>query len=167
MTLQSALYVGRVRHHRFRPRPHALSYRVFRAWVSEYQALPELDANANAVAIQSIKLENEGWERDYDVIEPGETPEQTAIRELFEETGLLGREPRLFETVELFPEDGMPESHFLLSVFRVEAEPETVAIADDDALEAGWFLPEEIGRLPVPDSVRACIERLVRAGEAG
>lgn len=50
----------------------ALSYRVFRAWVSEYQALPELDANANAVAIQSIKLENEGWERDYDVIEPGE-----------------------------------------------------------------------------------------------
>ncbi|CAM3255355.1 conserved hypothetical phage tail region protein [Paracoccus aminovorans] len=50
----------------------ALSYRVFRAWVSEYQALPELDANANAVAIQSIKLENEGWERDYDVIEPSE-----------------------------------------------------------------------------------------------
>lgn len=50
----------------------ALSYRVFRAWVSEYQALPELDANANAVAIQSIKLENEGWERDYDVVEPGE-----------------------------------------------------------------------------------------------
>lgn len=50
----------------------ALSYRVFRAWVSEYQALPELDANANAVAIQSIKLENEGWERDYDVVEPSE-----------------------------------------------------------------------------------------------
>jgi phage tail-like protein len=36
----------------------AISYRIFRAWVSEYQALPELDANANAVAIQSIKLEN-------------------------------------------------------------------------------------------------------------
>ena len=40
--------------------------------MSEYQALPELDANANAVAIQSIKLENEGWERDYDVGEPAE-----------------------------------------------------------------------------------------------
>ncbi|WP_250283816.1 phage tail protein [Frankia sp. CiP1_Cm_nod2] len=40
-----------------------LSYRVFRCWVSEYQALPDLDANANAVAIQTIKLENEGWER--------------------------------------------------------------------------------------------------------
>jgi phage tail-like protein len=45
---------------------------VFRAWVSEYQALPELDANANAVAIQSIKLENEGWIRDREVVEPAE-----------------------------------------------------------------------------------------------
>ena len=42
----------------------ALAYKVFRCWVSEYQALPDLDANANAVAIQHIKLENEGWERD-------------------------------------------------------------------------------------------------------
>ena len=43
----------------------AIAYKVFRCWVSEYQALPDLDANANAVAIQHIKLENEGWERDY------------------------------------------------------------------------------------------------------
>ncbi|WP_227814760.1 phage tail protein [Nitrogeniibacter aestuarii] len=50
----------------------AIAYKVFRCWVSEYQALPELDANANAVAIQTIKLENEGWERDYDVTEPSE-----------------------------------------------------------------------------------------------
>lgn len=50
----------------------ALAYKVFRCWVSEYQALPDLDANANAVAIQHIKLENEGWERDYDVSEPSE-----------------------------------------------------------------------------------------------
>ena len=48
----------------------AIAYKVFRCWVSEYQALPDLDANANAVAIQHIKLENEGWERDYDVAEP-------------------------------------------------------------------------------------------------
>ncbi|HMC53869.1 MAG TPA: phage tail protein [Gemmatimonadaceae bacterium] len=51
----------------------ALTYKVFRCWVSEYQALPELDANANAVAIQSLKLENEGWERDVDVTEPNES----------------------------------------------------------------------------------------------
>ena len=50
----------------------ALAYKVFRAWVSEYQALPDLDANANAVAIQTIKLENEGWERDTAVTEPTE-----------------------------------------------------------------------------------------------
>ena len=41
-----------------------ISYHVYRCWVSEYQALPDLDANANAVAIQHIKLENEGWDRD-------------------------------------------------------------------------------------------------------
>jgi len=51
----------------------ALSYKVFRCWVSEYQALPELDASANAVMIRTIKLENEGWERDGAVTEPTET----------------------------------------------------------------------------------------------
>lgn len=50
----------------------AIAYKVFRCWVSEYQALPELDANANAVAIQYLKLENEGWDRDKDVVEPTE-----------------------------------------------------------------------------------------------
>lgn len=49
-----------------------ISYRVFRCWVSEFQALPELDANANAVAIETLKLENEGWERDEEVVEPAE-----------------------------------------------------------------------------------------------
>jgi phage tail-like protein len=49
-----------------------IAYRVFRCWVSEYQALPDLDANANAIAIQYIKLENEGWERDLDTKEPSE-----------------------------------------------------------------------------------------------
>lgn len=50
----------------------ALAYKVFRCWVSEFQALPDLDANANAVAIAHLKLENEGWERDLDVGEPSE-----------------------------------------------------------------------------------------------
>ena len=50
----------------------AITYNVHRCWVSEYQALPELDANANAVAIQTLKLENEGWERDNAVVEPSE-----------------------------------------------------------------------------------------------
>ncbi len=50
----------------------AIAYHVYRAWVSEYQALPDLDGNANAVAIQHIKLENEGWARDTSVQEPTE-----------------------------------------------------------------------------------------------
>ncbi|MDX1437191.1 MAG: phage tail protein [Anaerolineales bacterium] len=48
------------------------AYRVYRCWVSEYQALPEMDANTNATAIELIVLQNEGWERDLDVPEPTE-----------------------------------------------------------------------------------------------
>lgn len=50
----------------------AIGYKIFRAWVSEYSALPELDASANAIAIQSIILQHEGFERDPDVVEPTE-----------------------------------------------------------------------------------------------
>ena len=50
----------------------ALSYKVYRCWVSEFQSTSDLDANANAVLIQHLKLENEGWERDEDVAEPSE-----------------------------------------------------------------------------------------------
>ena len=50
----------------------AIAYKVFRCWVSEFQSLPDLDANANAVAIQHIKIETEGWVRDTDVAEPTE-----------------------------------------------------------------------------------------------
>jgi phage tail-like protein len=50
----------------------AIAYKVYRCWVSEFQAQADLDANANAVLIQSVKLENEGWERDYAVTEPTE-----------------------------------------------------------------------------------------------
>lgn len=49
-----------------------MAYKVYRCWVSEYQALPQLDAGTNAVAIQTLTLQNEGWERDYEVREPNE-----------------------------------------------------------------------------------------------
>ena len=49
-----------------------IAYKVYRCWVSEFQAQADLDANANAVLIQSIKLENEGWERDTSIVEPSE-----------------------------------------------------------------------------------------------
>jgi phage tail-like protein len=46
------------------------SYHIFRCWVSEYQAASDFDANANAVLIEHIKIENEGWQRDISVGEP-------------------------------------------------------------------------------------------------
>lgn len=52
----------------------AISYRVKRAWVSEFQALPDFDAGTtNTVGIQTIKLEHEGWDRDEAVVEPVES----------------------------------------------------------------------------------------------
>lgn len=50
----------------------ALAYEAFRCWVSEYEALPDLDANANAVAVQHLKLENEGIEREDDIPKPAD-----------------------------------------------------------------------------------------------
>lgn len=50
----------------------ALRYHLYRCWVSEFQALPDLDANANAVAIEHLKLELEGWQRDLSTTEPSE-----------------------------------------------------------------------------------------------
>lgn len=52
----------------------ALTYKIHRCWVSEFQAAADLDANANVVAIEHIKLENEGWERDFGMTKPSEPP---------------------------------------------------------------------------------------------
>lgn len=50
----------------------ALAYHLYRCWVSEYVALPELDANGGRVALQRLVIENEGWQRDHEVTEPTE-----------------------------------------------------------------------------------------------
>ncbi len=94
--------------------------------------------------------------------EPGETPAETALREFQEETGIFARNAVLFETYDLPPQtaDGEKARHFFLSVFTVDADPETDAIAGDDAAAIGWYTPEEILALPVPDSVRQCVEKL-------
>jgi phage tail-like protein len=49
------------------------AYNVFRCWVSEFTALPELDANANGIAFEMIMIQNEGFERDESVVEVAET----------------------------------------------------------------------------------------------
>jgi mutator protein MutT len=95
--------------------------------------------------------------------EPGETPEETALREFHEETGISARNPVLFATYDL---NGTTDDarHFFLSVFRVEADADAQAIAADDAADSGWYTVEEIRRLPVPPSVLECAERLAQEG---
>ncbi|MEZ2129117.1 MULTISPECIES: NUDIX hydrolase [unclassified Sinorhizobium] len=94
--------------------------------------------------------------------EPGETPAETALREFTEETGIIARNPRLFATYDLksHAADGSLSSHFFLSVFTIEAEADAIAEAADDAADLGWYTLDEIRRLPVPQSVLECAERL-------
>lgn len=94
--------------------------------------------------------------------EDDETPDQTALREFREETGIAARAPRLFSVYDLMTHaaDGSVSSHFLLSVFTVEADADAVAEAADDAAAVGWYSLDEIRRMPVPQSVLECAERL-------
>ncbi|MFN7102479.1 MAG: NUDIX hydrolase [Pseudorhizobium sp.] len=94
--------------------------------------------------------------------EPDETPEETALREFFEETGITAHDPQLFATYDLKSagDDGEAASHFFLSVFCVQADVASEAIAADDAADQGWYTVEEIRALPVPASVLDCAERL-------
>lgn len=94
--------------------------------------------------------------------EAGETPAETALREFEEETGIAVRNPRPFATYDLThpAKDGVAASHFFLSVFLVDADPDAIAVAADDAAAIGWFTLEEIRVLPVPPSVLECVERL-------
>jgi phage tail-like protein len=48
------------------------AWKVYRCWVSEFTSVPELDANANTIAFESIIVQNEGWERDIAVVEISE-----------------------------------------------------------------------------------------------
>ncbi|AYD00341.1 NUDIX domain-containing protein [Neorhizobium sp. NCHU2750] len=98
--------------------------------------------------------------------EPGETPDQTALRELREETGIAARNPVLFATYDLNG-DRDDTRHFFLSVFRVEADEDIEAVANDDAADPGWYTVEEIRHLPVPASVLECAERLAAIQKDG
>ncbi|MDL2404482.1 NUDIX domain-containing protein [Rhizobium calliandrae] len=97
--------------------------------------------------------------------EDGETPTETALREFKEETGIIARNPRLFETYDLrsHAADGRLTSHFFLSVFLVDADEDAIAEAADDAAAIGWYSLEELRHLPVPASVLECAERLATA----
>ena len=92
--------------------------------------------------------------------ESGETPDQTALREFEEETGIRAHSPREFAFYDLQAEN--PGRHFHLTVFLVEASTDEIAEARDDAADAGWFTPDEIRALNTPPSVVDCVDRLER-----
>ena len=95
--------------------------------------------------------------------EEGETPAETALRELHEETGIVARRPQLFATYDLPSRDGEGRltSHFFLSVFTVETDADPLVTVGDDAADAGWYTLAEIRLLPAPESVVECAERLL------
>jgi 8-oxo-dGTP diphosphatase len=94
-------------------------------------------------------------------VDPGETLEDAALRELKEETGLSGRNAQPFRVYDLIERDaaGNVTSHFLLTVFRAELAGNSTGdpVAADDAAEARFFTLEETSRLAMPESVRECI----------
>ncbi|AJY46611.1 NUDIX hydrolase [Martelella endophytica] len=94
--------------------------------------------------------------------EAGETPEQAALRELVEETGLVAERAEFFAVYDLIDRDstGTITSFYRLSVFLAEADPAAIATAADDADELGWYTLAEIRGLPVPTSVLECAEKL-------
>ena len=95
-------------------------------------------------------------------VEPDERLEEAVLRELAEETGIVGTNPRAFRTFDLSSDDPRGR-RFLLTVFIVEEIAEIEAAALDDAAEVGWFEIGEARRLPMPPSMHECFD-LLEAG---
>ncbi|WP_099866333.1 NUDIX domain-containing protein [Pararhizobium haloflavum] len=98
-------------------------------------------------------------------VDVDEAPAAAALRELAEETGLIGGAARPYRDYDLIDRDesGRVLSHFLLTVFRVSLDPASPVqpVAADDAAEAGWFTRDEALALPMPDSVAECIREIL------
>lgn len=94
-------------------------------------------------------------------VDPDETLEEAALRELEEETGLKASNARAFASFDLGSDDpgaGIA-SHFYLTVFLAD-DPGGEPVALDDARAIGWFAPEDIRSLPTPESMVTCMDML-------
>jgi ADP-ribose pyrophosphatase YjhB (NUDIX family) len=93
-------------------------------------------------------------------VEIGETLAEAALRELKEETGLTGRNPRFHSRHDLGGEGGPDVPWFELSTFLVDIDHGTPVVAGDDAEAVGWYTAAIARSLAIPDSVRICIDDL-------
>lgn len=91
-------------------------------------------------------------------VENGETLEQAVLRELMEETGIVGTNPQFYAQYDLDREGGS----FALSVFKVEANDVSGAFAQDDAEDLGWYKTTDTASLKMPPSMVDCFARLAK-----
>lgn len=91
-------------------------------------------------------------------VEQGETLEQAVLRELEEETGLSGKDPKFYAQYDLAPEG----SNFVLSVFKVIVEDISNATAQDDAEDLGWYHIDQTASLHMPPSMIDCFAKLAK-----
>ena len=87
-------------------------------------------------------------------LEPGETPEEAARRELFEETGLTAGELRLWRIIDLRGPEREDGPIYRLHVFLGHSV-DGAAAAADDAASLGWYSLDEMRGLPITDSTLA------------
>jgi 8-oxo-dGTP diphosphatase len=92
-------------------------------------------------------------------VEPGESQAAAALRELHEETGLLGRDPRHFKdfVIDPDPDAGPDRPVYALAVFMARIDGSTDAVAADDAASAAWLTIDEALEKLMPNSVRECL----------
>lgn len=91
-------------------------------------------------------------------VEKGESLQQAVLRELMEETGLTGSNPKLYAEYDLTREGGtLP-----LSVFKVSVNDTSDALAQDDAEDLGWYEIRETASLEMPQSMVDCFAKLTK-----
>ena len=106
-------------------------------------------------------------------IEFGEAPDVAAIREVEEETGLLGRiagEPKILSHTGIWPaRAGRPlpvEYHHVRFVYPMEVVGGSERMEVDGSTDAcGWFTREQLVELPVVGLVSMTLDLPMREGE--